>query len=140
MESKQESKNFVPADKERLIAAHGPKSLKKEDYMTRMAFEDIDEFFQPIEQPQEGDYQDENPDDGWKTFKEFKPKIHKKGQFDTLYIQPIVGRSVHNFSGIDDQNMEYLKLWLEAYFSPCNVVILQNINETTLGLPSLAID
>ena len=45
----EESKHFVPADKEKMIEAHGPKSLKKEDYMTRMAFEDIDEFWRPIE-------------------------------------------------------------------------------------------
>ena len=48
---------------------------------------------------------------------------------NTLYIQPLC-RDID--SVITDKNMDDLKMWLEAFYMPCKVVILPKIYEKTL--------
>lgn len=97
--------------------------------MTKAALSDIDKYWQEIEQPGWSDWQHCYPKDGWGVYPKFGGKKYRKGQFDTLCIQPIVWAKN---SAITDRVLNELKTWLEAFYQPCKVEILPKIMESAL--------
>ena len=94
---------------------------------TKKALSNVYKYWEPLRQPEEGDWLDDY-NHGCYGYDQWGGKMISPTRC-TLYIQPIV---YANNSAITDKNMAQLKVWLEAFYMPCKVTILPKIYENTL--------
>lgn len=115
----------MPPSKQKRINALGltePKTLA-----TAKAIADPDNYFIPMRMPDEGDWLDDVKH-GNCGYDNFRGKKYSDS-YNMLYIQPI---TYDNGSKITDTVLEKLRLWVEAFFTPCKCEVLPRIPQSKL--------
>ena len=116
---------FVPPNDDRRIQALG--AFNNDNLATQKAVSNIEKYWEPLRKPEVGDWL-HTYNHGCLDYDKFGGKMVTKTR-DTLYIQPIVYKEN---SCITDENMNNLKMWLQAFYMPCKIVILPKLYEDVL--------
>jgi hypothetical protein len=124
---KSNPSRFVRPDKTRLKKALGDLNVNC-DPMTKSALSNIYTYWKDIDEPDNSDWLNDNPKDGFGCFENFAGKKVTATR-NVLYIQPLV--YISN-SVLTESLKSNLKKWLEAQFQPCKVEILPNIFKDVL--------
>ena len=87
---------------------------------TCKALENIPEYWEPMSMPESGDWLD-SYNHGYLGYDQFGGKMAGPNR-NVIYIQPLVYR---RNSAITKTHLNQLKKWMEAFYMPCKVVILE---------------
>lgn len=121
----EKSKGFEPPSA--LARKHALGDLRGEKPDTIKALDNIDDFWRQIRKPQPGDWLYPNGHNG-QSYDKFRGKLIDSTK-NVLYIQPLI---YSKNTMITAELLEQMRVWLLAFYSPCQVKILPNIYEELL--------
>ena len=95
---------------------------------TCKALENIPKYWEPMKMPQRGDWLD-SYNHGYLGYDKFFGKIAGPNR-NVIYIQPLVYKKN---SAINRTQLDQLCKWMEAFYMPCKVVILETMTDDKLN-------
>lgn len=91
---------------------------------TCKALENIQNYWEPLKMPEPGDWLD-SYNHGYLGYDKFLGKWATPTR-NKIYIQPLVYKKN---SAITKYHLDMLKIWMEAFYMPCEVIILQTLTD-----------